>query len=124
MFNLQRYEKGVIIFLVLTLLLGLSVTAFKKYHSGIKISIKHSAVNNMPAAEPDGNYLPQGRTININEASPNELMKIKGVGKVLAVRIVEYRSQKGLFVTTTDIKNVKGIGPALFEKIKDRISVE
>ena len=64
------------------------------------------------------------RHININNAGLNELAGLKGIGKVLAGRILEYRSQRGQFSSIEDIKNVKGIGPALFDKIKDEITVE
>ena len=46
------------------------------------------------------------------------------VGKVLAERIVAYRDSKGSFVFIEDVKNVRGVGPALFEKIKDDLSTE
>jgi competence protein ComEA len=124
MFNLKRYEKTIILFLVLTLLLGLAITTYKRSHSGMRVTVANNGGNVETNAVSGGNYLPEGRKININEAGIDELMKIRGLGKVLAGRIAEYRSQKGLFVSIEDIKNVKGVGPALFEKIKDRISVE
>jgi len=114
MFNLEKHERSIIIFLILTFLLGLSIMIYRKSHPNIKIDIKTSTIN-LEQASPK---------ININEAGADELMKIRGVGKVLAGRIIEYRSQKGLFLTTEDIKNVKGVGQALFDKIKNRISVE
>ena len=51
-------------------------------------------------------------------------MRIKGIGETIAERIVEYRYNNGNFASIDDIKNVKGVGVALFEKIKTRITVE
>ena len=51
-------------------------------------------------------------------------MKIKGIGRTISERIVEYRYNKGSFASIDDIKNVKGVGVALFEKIKTRIKTE
>ena len=62
--------------------------------------------------------------ININEASVEELTKLKRIGPKIAQRIVEYREKNGPFETPEDIMNVKGIGPKTFELNKDRITVE
>lgn len=63
----------------------------------------------------------QGK-ININQASASELTAIPGVGTVIAQRIVEYRND-ARFKSIEDIKNVKGIGEATFEKMKAHITV-
>lgn len=61
--------------------------------------------------------------ININEANIEQLQTLPGVGEAKAKNIIEYRNKSGLFNSIEDIKNVTGIGEALFEKIKSRISV-
>ena len=65
----------------------------------------------------------QGSLININTADETELQKIRGVGPVIAGRIVEYRKNNGVFQTIEDIKKVRGIGQKTFEKMKDSITV-
>ena len=62
--------------------------------------------------------------ININTASVDELMQLKGIGRAYASRIVEYRKTNGLFSHIEEIKNVKGIGERIFEKNRNRITVE
>lgn len=61
--------------------------------------------------------------IDINQATAAELQQLKGVGEVIAERIVAYREEAGGFKTIDEIKNVKGIGEKIFEKIKDLIDV-
>jgi len=61
--------------------------------------------------------------ININTATKEELMTLKGVGEATAENIIEYR-KANKFKTIEDIKNVKGIGDKKFEAIKDDIKVE
>ena len=61
--------------------------------------------------------------ISINTANIELLMTIPGIGESKAKSIIEYREAKGLFTDVTDIMNVSGIGEALFEKIKDYITV-
>lgn len=63
-----------------------------------------------------------GEKVNINTATPDQLVKLPGIGKVLAQRIVEYRA-KTPFKTIDEIKNIKGIGDKEFAKIKDLITV-
>ena len=60
--------------------------------------------------------------VNINTASIDELLTVSGIGKSKAEAIVAYRA-KEKFKTIEDIKNVSGIGDALFEQIKNSITV-
>ena len=61
--------------------------------------------------------------ININNASKEQLMTLKGVGEKIADRIIEYRKAHP-FKTIEDLMNVKGIGQKKFEKLKDFITVK
>lgn len=61
--------------------------------------------------------------ININKASQIELTKLPGIGDSKALMIIEYRNTNGFFKTIDEIKNVKGIGNSIFEKIKAHITV-
>lgn len=60
--------------------------------------------------------------ISLNSATKEELITLPGIGNSKADSIIEYR-QNTLFNSIEDIKNVKGIGQALFEKIKDFITI-
>ena len=66
----------------------------------------------------------QGNLININTADETELQKIRGVGPVIAGRIVEYRRNNGAFQNIEEIKKVRGIGEKTFQKMKDSITVQ
>jgi competence ComEA-like helix-hairpin-helix protein len=59
--------------------------------------------------------------IDINRADVNELMRLNGIGPTKAQAIVKYREQHGPFRRKEDIMQVKGIGPATFDKMKDKI---
>lgn len=61
--------------------------------------------------------------ININTASSEELDRLPGIGPAKAGEIIAYREANGPFLTVEDVQLVPGIGPALFEQIKDRITV-
>ena len=66
---------------------------------------------------------PVWAAININTATEAELQTLSGIGPSKAKAIVEYRKQNGNFKTTADIKNVKGIGDGIFNKISAEINV-
>ena len=93
---------------------------------GAKIIIPKKGENkNSNEAGADASETSVGNTsgkININQASAEELTSIPGVGTVIAQRIVEYRNG-ARFNSIEDIKNVKGIGDATFEKMKGSITV-
>lgn len=65
----------------------------------------------------------ENKKISINTASSEELQTLSGIGESKALSIIKYREEFGLFNTIEDIMNVSGIGDALFEKIKDNITV-
>jgi competence protein ComEA len=61
--------------------------------------------------------------VSINKADAVELESIKGIGPMLAQRILDYRSTNGPFKQLEDLVQVPGIGQAKFEKIKSQLSV-
>ncbi|ASS37990.1 ComEA family DNA-binding protein [Mogibacterium pumilum] len=60
--------------------------------------------------------------ININLADKSKLMELPGVGDAIAQRIIDYRKDHR-FSKIEDLKQVKGIGEATFEKLKNMITV-
>ena len=62
--------------------------------------------------------------VNINTASAEELVQVKGIGPKYAERIVDYREKNGPFNKVEDIMMVKGIGAKTFESIKDLITAD
>ncbi len=60
--------------------------------------------------------------VNINFASQEILESLPGIGPVTAEAIISFRSERP-FSRIEDLQKVTGIGPATFEKLKDRITV-
>lgn len=67
--------------------------------------------------------IPDGEKININTASEQDLMKLEGIGKTLAKRIVERREQLGGYSVVEQLLEVKGIGEKLLQSIRDHITI-
>jgi competence protein ComEA len=61
--------------------------------------------------------------ININTATKEELVTLKGVGKKKADRIIKYREENP-FKTIEEFMNVKGISQKTLDKNKDLITVK
>ena len=121
MFNLERSEKGIIIFLTAALLAGLGMVVYEKTRLPSDLRIERASPADVSGSDPSAVYRDR---ININYAGVDELRKLKGVGPALAARIAAYRSSHGPFSSAEDVRRVKGVGPALYEKIKDSITVE
>ena len=60
--------------------------------------------------------------VNVNTASVEELKTLPGVGDALALRIVQTR-QQGAFRSIADLERVRGIGPALLKRLRNRVEV-
>ncbi|HOO89930.1 MAG TPA: ComEA family DNA-binding protein [Syntrophales bacterium] len=66
----------------------------------------------------------EGKKININTATVEELVTLQRIGPKYAERIVQYREANGPFVEVEDIMKVQGIGPKTVEANKDMMTVE
>lgn len=61
--------------------------------------------------------------VNLNTATKEQLMTLRGIGEAKAEDILRFREEKGLFQSIEDIKKISGIKDAAFQKIKDDITV-
>jgi competence protein ComEA len=59
--------------------------------------------------------------IDVNRATEEELIALKGIGPVLAKNIVEYRRKNGRFKSVEDLLRVKGIGPKKLEGFRGSV---
>ncbi len=56
--------------------------------------------------------------LDINTASQEEFVKVKGIGEKKAEKIIAYRDKHGKFSSVDELKNVKGIGEKIVSIIK------
>lgn len=80
-------------------------------------------MNNQNTNKSDSGSNGKSITININTATLAELDNLPGIGPSTAQKIIEYREENGKFKKIEDIQNVKGIGEAKYEDIKEKITV-
>ncbi len=74
----------------------------------------------LPSSE---NVTTSDGTININEATAEELETLNGIGPVTAEKIIQYRTEYGKFENKEDLMEVNGIGEKTYAQIKDKIRV-
>ena len=60
--------------------------------------------------------------INLNTADAEQLATLPGIGQVKAEAIIKYRKDNGKFKNINDLKEVKGIGDKMIEKIKPEVT--
>jgi competence protein ComEA len=61
--------------------------------------------------------------VNLNTATLEELMTLKGIGESRAQDIIRYRELYGPFRSIEDVMKVSGIKEGAFEKIRDDITI-
>lgn len=102
----------------------ISISSLIKEAGGLKESADLSSINQTKEVIHGSIIIipkiQEKKCISINGGTLEELNSLRGIGDVMASRIMEYRSQKG-FQQIEDLMNVKGIGPKLFEKVKDDV---
>lgn len=110
-----------------------------KIEDGMKIHIpsieeRKNEINNQNIEEQTSKYITSSSElnedtnqntgkVNINTANQTELETLPGIGPATALKIIDYRKEKGKFKSIEDIKEVSGIGDIKYEKIKDLICI-
>lgn len=84
------------------------------------ISLQQIIYNNQIIVIPKKNNI---NKISINSANLYELSVLPGIGKSIALKIINYRNEYGSFTKLEDLMNISGIGNKKYEKIKDFISL-
>jgi len=86
------------------------------------------AAEKVLAAQPKATLQLQGQPqptvmVNVNKATTEELVKVRGIGPVMAKRIIEHRDKNGMFKSIDDLTQVQGIGSSKLKRIQDQITV-
>ncbi len=64
-----------------------------------------------------------GGPVNLNTATVEQLDALPGVGRVLAARVIAFRTQHGGFRSVDQLREVNGIGEAKFADLRPLVSV-
>jgi hypothetical protein len=61
--------------------------------------------------------------VNLNNADSITLIEVKGIGSVLAGRIIKYRNLLGGYVSVEQLKEVYGLKDEMYSKIKSQVFI-
>ncbi len=84
--------------------------------------VSGTEVDNLQSGGSEGSS--EKRKVNLNTANLAQLMTLSGIGEAKAKSILQYREKVGPFGRIEEIKNISGIGDAMFDRIKEDITVE
>jgi competence ComEA-like helix-hairpin-helix protein len=62
--------------------------------------------------------------IDLNHCGYYDFVNLPGIGPALAQRIIAYRDSAGQFRNVEELQKVKGIGPAKFAAIRNRVAIQ
>lgn len=94
-----------------------AINMAEKIRDGMHVHVSYN-LEGVPAGQDELNGL-----ININEADEKKLTELPGIGPAMAKNIIEYRTAHGAFTSPEDLRKVKGIGQAKFDKLKNKVAV-
>lgn len=67
----------------------------------------------------------QASVVDINTADAQTLEReLSGIGAAKAQAIIEYRTQYGKFASVDELLEVKGIGPAILERNREKLGAQ
>lgn len=88
----------------------------------IRRTKKTEKIKHQPADQEEETF--EGKRIDINQASLEQLMSLPRIGKKLAARIIQYRQTYGPFMVKEELFEIEGMTQNLFEKIEPYIEVK
>jgi comEA protein len=87
-------------------------------------SVQHTSADTVPAVNQTDMIEAADRLININNAGPEELQSLPGIGPAYAERIITWREENGVFETVEQLLEIRGIGPRRLESIRPLIKLQ
>ncbi|XP_016321696.1 endonuclease/exonuclease/phosphatase family domain-containing protein 1-like isoform X2 [Sinocyclocheilus anshuiensis] len=108
----------------LALVSGVGATKLEAVKLEICVSSKSSSSNHSPSSlRKEQEHLPC-TGVNINTATPPQLVSVRGITEKLAKSIVEFRSAHGPFRSIEDLVKVPSINSSLLDRIRFQVFVE
>ena len=99
---------------------GKAMNMARVLKDGEQLQAPMKGASSASGSAPGSVSAPAGQ-ISINTADEKALDSLPGIGPTMAKRIVEYRQANGSFQSLDELKKVKGIGTAKFDKLKDKV---
>ncbi|XP_032142689.1 endonuclease/exonuclease/phosphatase family domain-containing protein 1 isoform X2 [Sapajus apella] len=119
----------------LALVSGVGATKLEQVKFEICVSSKGSSAQHSPSslrrdllAEQQPHHLatavPLTPRVNINTATPAQLMSVRGLSEKMALSIVDFRREHGPFRSVEDLVRMDGINAAFLDRIRHQVFAE
>ena len=121
---MNRREATVVALLTAALILGAGIAVVRRgqlirERRNTPVTVYQAAADTVAAA-----YTPaEGQPLDLNAATAGLLEALPGIGQVLALRIIDFRTKNGGFKSVTQLRRVSGIGPILYAVLKELVVV-
>ena len=121
MFN--RREHMALLFLLGALLAGTGLAVVDHYRPS---SLEEFEVipQVIPVPQPVAVIPGASGRVRLNAAIPEQLRQLPLIGPKMAVRIFQYRQQHGSFKSLDELRQVRGIGPRVLEKLRPLVALD
>ena len=131
MLGFTRREESVLLFLVVSFVVGMGVKFYRSYWAPLPalVAEKNISLSSIEknAGEGEGRGVKTKittRKVFLNTATQEDLERLPGIGPVTAGRIIEYRREKGFFSSLEELTKVKGVGQKTVEKLKPYLKLK
>lgn len=92
--------------------------------ASMSLVVSAAEVSSKSASSGEAVQVATAAMVNLNTADAATLQReLLGIGQVKAEAIVAYREAHGDFASVDELLEVKGIGPAILEKNRDKLSI-
>jgi competence protein ComEA len=92
--------------------------------ASVSLAVSAAEVSSKPTNQAEEVQVAAVAQVDLNSADVTTLQReLLGIGQVRAEAIVAYREEHGKFASVDELLEVKGIGAAILEKNRDRLSV-
>jgi len=119
----NRRERAVLLLVTAAFIVGTGIAYYRRAEFRHQAALNPIAVvQDTPAAAlPDSAAAPT--PVDLNQATPQQLDGLPGIGPALAGRITEYRRRRGGFHSVSELRNISGIGEKRYSAMKDLVTV-
>jgi competence ComEA-like helix-hairpin-helix protein len=135
----DHYTRRQLVLLLVVVLVagaGIAVDRWRRTHPEIadrleafdrtappEMSRPQPSARQAPRRAPDTHASAPTPPLDLNRATPDDLLQLPGIGPGLAARIVDTRARDGAFGSIDELRRVRGIGRTTLERLRPLLAV-
>lgn len=121
---MNRRETTVVALLTVALVLGAGIAVVRRgqlirERERTPVTVLQAATDAAAAAPAHV----EGQLLDLNTATAGQLEALPGIGQVLALRVIDFRTKNGGFESVAQLRRVSGIGPKRYAVLKELVFV-